>query len=563
MSVNDATFFSPADPLFSDPDQTCANGLWDTVTSWGRKIKPILPKFLTGTTAAVSFCASSFFLLQQNRYTHFTPATEQAIEAICWTNLGLSTRIMIELFSSSNKEFYSHLQQVHNTTTGLAHWCFFALWNISLNVQDKVIQQNLYGVIATLFGYNITNDCIQALKSSGYAFIDLDEKTKDELENSLLSEHEKERSLINHGDDEDFLASQNAPLLLTPHSPPSLLLEPVFTDAKKVLLYQALKISCGGLIAFVNHFQNPKSDLYLLVNTLGYFLIGSGIGEIGMEGLTHLQKKVNTCTTSNSTCSRLGKWGMKAINLSLEIVPVMVIEVNTLFKMFNPGNNAMGILVGTAYGKTKYDYKREFQELTSEIHNAKKRNNQVPQTDCWEGLKENKIFQALGLVEEDRKLKTALLIDRIITVPLYLGLTGFTVAVALDTDSVRLKIAISTLLASTIGMTGCGALLKKYFKPGENSRVFNELYFNFFENTEFLPLLYSVLTQIGEIDDESISKHNDLQYAFSLLGMATFGSLLSLVRVESGDSYRNPAIYSSPIYRMFSWLTLIKLFKGE
>ncbi|CUI17430.1 hypothetical protein PNK_1823 [Candidatus Protochlamydia naegleriophila] len=223
----------------------------------------------------------------------------------------------------------------------------------------------------------------------------------------------------------------------------------------------------------------------------------------------------------------------------------------------------MGILIGMAYGKTKYDAKREFQALTSQVENSKKRKNQTLQTGCWQGLKENRMCQALGLVEDDRRLRTAILVDRIITIPLFLGLTGFTIAVALDTDSVRHQIAISALLISTMGMTAFSALLKRYFQPGKNSRLFNELYFNVFENTEFLPLVYSILTQMGDIDDESIGKHDSLQFAFSLLGMTTFGSLLSIVRVESGDSRRNPSIYTSPVYRMSSWLTFLKLAKGK
>lgn len=557
-SVNDTTFLIP-------PDQTPSNGLWNTVKSWGRKIAPVLPSVLTGTIATTSFVASAFFLIQKNRYTHFTPATEHALEAICWTTLGTSTRAMIELLSSSNKEFYSHLQQVHNTTTGLAHWCFFALWNVSLNVEEESIKKSLYGVISTLFGYNLTHDCIQALKSMGCGFVDLDEENKSGPDNPLSGAQDNEQS-INHGEEEGLLASQSDPLLLSSQSSSSLLLEPLFTGSKKVLLYNAAKIACGGITTFLNHsFQNPKSELYLLVNTFGYLLIGSGIGEVGMEGLTHLKRKVEACAdaSSNPSSSRLRKWGMKGLKLSLEATPVVIIELNMLFQMFNPGNNAIGILVGMAYSKTKYDAKREFQELTLEVQNSRKRNNQVLQTGCWQGLKENKVCQLFGLVEEDRRLRTAILIDRIITIPLFLGLTGFTIAVALDTDSIRHQIAISALLISTVGVTGFSALLKGFFKPGENSRLFNELYFNFFENKEFLPLVYSVLTQMGDIDDESISKHDDFQFAFSLLGMMAFGSLLSIVRVESGDSHRNPAIYTSPVYRMSSWLTLLKLFQGK
>ncbi len=180
-SVSDTTFLIPSDQA---PDLTPSTGLWDTVKSWGRKITPVLPRVFTGTTATVSFFASAFFLLQKNHYTHFPPATERALEAICWTSLGTSSRIMIELLSSSNEEFYAQLQQVHNTTTGLAHWCFFTLWNVSLNVEDEMLKKSLYGVISTLFGYNLAHDCLQALKSLGYGFIDLDEETQ---ESALLN----------------------------------------------------------------------------------------------------------------------------------------------------------------------------------------------------------------------------------------------------------------------------------------------------------------------------------------------------------------------------------------
>lgn len=289
--ANDITFSIDLDQVPSyNHEQTPSIGLWGTIKAWGRKIIPT-PKILTGTIATTAFVASAFFLLQQNHYTHFTPTTERTIEAICWTSLGTSTRTMIELLASTDKDLYSALQQIHNTTTGLAHWCFYALWNISLNVEDEALKKTLYGVISTLFGYNLVHDCIQALKSMGHSFIDLDENKKNEEESSLFVEDNDQQLIINNDNENNDLTSQSTPLLLPAQPAPSLLLEPLFTDTKKVLLYQVIKVICGGTAIFLNNYQNHQSDLYLIANTLGYILIGSGIGEIGMEGLTHLQKK--------------------------------------------------------------------------------------------------------------------------------------------------------------------------------------------------------------------------------------------------------------------------------
>ncbi len=581
--MNSATEITPlTHSIVTEQPDSSSSSLWTTISSWGRKIKPMLVPLTIGVATTTSLIASTVFLVKKHQHPDSDSPTDLALEALCWSNLGVSGRLLLEAISSPNNAIYRRIQQVHNTTTGLAFWGFLALWNTSLNV-DKSDQRNLYGAISTWFGYNLTNDCIQIIKSLGEEFSNLNEEGEQEKQieegGHSINVQEEDHSINQSyeqpvsGQEEATLPSENEilPVLSPPRRRskklrPNLLLEPLFTDTRKVILYNAAKIALGvGATIFNNTYLNPNDKFYPICNTFGYLLMGAGIGEIGMEGLMHLLEKVERLINSSSNPShpRAKKIGLKVVRLAVEAVPVIVVELNMVFEIFNENKNYLGLPVGIAYSMTKHLEKRKFQALTPKIEKHQKRKNQVPQEGCWKGLEGSRILKALDIVEGDRRLRTAIIVDRIITIPLYLGLTGFTIAVAVDADSIQDQIAISALLVATVGMTGFSTLLKKFFKPGKNSRLFNEIYFNVFENKEFLPLVYSFLTQMSSIDDESIAKDSKLQFAFALLGMTTFGSMLALDRVEAGDSSRSLVLHTDPGYRMSSWLTFLMLFKGK
>ncbi len=562
-------------------------GIWECMTSWGRKIKPVLIPLTLGVAATASVIASTVFLVQKHQRPETDSTTDHVFEAICWSNLGVSSRCLLEILSSQNKAFYRRIQQLHNSTTGLAFWGFLALWNASLNV-DQSQQKDLHGAISAWFGYNLSNDCIQIIKSLGEEFANLNEEGGIEEgerlslpveENLSINIQEEDRSIdgqrseqsVSIQDEEGLQTEREISSVITPikrkKHRPNLLLEPVFTDTRNVIIYNAVKIALGvGATIFNNTYLDPNDKAYPLCNTFGYLLIGSGVGEVGMEGLSRLLKKVEDFFNSAPTQvshPRATKIGLKAMKLAVEAVPLLFVELNMVYEIFNEQKNYLGLPLGIAYGMTKQPKKREFQELTRTIEKERKKNNMVPQAGCWEKWKDSQVFKALDLVDGDRRLRTAIIVDRVISIPLYLGLTAFTIAVAVDADSIQDQIAISALLVSTFGVTGLATLLKKLFKPGKNSRLFNEVYFNFFENKEFLPLIYSFLTQMSNIDDESIAKDTKLQFAFALLGMTTFGAMLGLDRFEAGDSSRDQVLHTDPGYRMSSWLTFIMLLKGK
>ncbi|WP_068470350.1 hypothetical protein [Candidatus Protochlamydia phocaeensis] len=556
--------------LYSDsdsvPSQTSTGSIfWAGIKSFcGRRIKPLLPRIAQGVVATTALVASGTFLMYKNQLPDSESSMEDKVaETVCWINLGVSLRALIESFSVT-PAINQYMQQAHTFTTNLSFWGFLMLWNTAINVPDSA-QEKVLGMISAWAGYNVTNDFIQIvnqIKQDGSHLLNSRGQEDQEVISSIEEPQQEDQGSFPssaHVQDTPLperisVESRNAPICA--------LLEPAHTQVKVNLLINAAKITCGvSATLFVNLYLSPSNQLFPLYNACGYLLIGAGAGEIGMEGLLQVLKKIESNLQKRELESRpmrARRIALTVMKTSIQAIPKAVIEMNALLSIFH--NNQLAILLGIMYGITKRDAKQRFQNLTKEIYTHKKEINKVPLQGCWKGLKKSKILKALSITKKDKRIRTAILVDRAVTIPLFMSLTGFSIAVVC-TDQSQDQIAILAFLASTLGFAGFSTWLKNNFRPGRNNRLFNEIYFNIFENRECLPLLYSLLTQISKINDISLFHDTPLQLMFGVAAISTFGAMLGQDRVESGSIDRNPIAYTDPGFRMASLETILLMLK--